>query len=246
MLKLARKPHQTPDDYISFLLKLCRLPTPGLVASEPQTQRPDAGSMAATGAVKFSDGPGNIDRRDMLAVKTLHPVDDNAAAGRRSGRADEARSGLIAYGDPHGDFRPLLQACREARPEAVVLLGDCNLDRPLRQELQPLFEDGVQICWIPGNHDIDQAVYFVPSLGRLPRRQPARPCRKPGGSAGGGSWGNLQGRGLAAPAWRRNTAASHPERLCPPASPSAAMARRAPPKPQGCCVPTGRGRHECI
>jgi predicted phosphodiesterase len=63
--------------------------------------------------------------------------------------------GTIIYGDPHGDWRPLLRACAEDRPDGVVLLGDCDLAMPLRQQLAPLFEAGIRVRWIPGNHDTD-------------------------------------------------------------------------------------------
>ncbi|MGG5819359.1 metallophosphoesterase family protein [Falsiroseomonas sp. HW251] len=64
--------------------------------------------------------------------------------------------GIIFYGDPHGEWRPLLRACREERPEAVVILGDCDLDRPLSQEVAPIAEAGIPVRWIHGNHDIDR------------------------------------------------------------------------------------------
>lgn len=61
--------------------------------------------------------------------------------------------GIVIYGDPHGEWRPLLRACAEEPPDGVVLLGDCGLDMPLRQKLAPLFAAGIRVCWIPGNHD---------------------------------------------------------------------------------------------
>lgn len=65
-------------------------------------------------------------------------------------------SGVIFYGDPHGEWRPLLVACRDERPDAVVLLGDCELTLPLRQQIRSVFEAGIPVCWIPGNHDVDR------------------------------------------------------------------------------------------
>lgn len=62
---------------------------------------------------------------------------------------------LIVYGDPHGEWRPLLRACEEDRPDGVVILGDCDLDLPLRQRIKPLFDAGIRVRWIPGNHDTD-------------------------------------------------------------------------------------------
>ena len=43
--------------------------------------------------------------------------------------------GILFYGDPHGEWRPLVRAVLEHRPAAVVILGDCGLDVPLRQKL---------------------------------------------------------------------------------------------------------------
>ena len=63
---------------------------------------------------------------------------------------------VIFYGDPHGEWRPLLRACTEQRPDAVVLLGDCDLDVPLPERIKPLFDAGIRILWIPGNHDTDK------------------------------------------------------------------------------------------
>jgi predicted phosphodiesterase len=63
---------------------------------------------------------------------------------------------LVAVGDPHGDYKPLLKACHEHQPEAVILLGDCDLERPLREELAPVFAAGIRVLWIHGNHDADR------------------------------------------------------------------------------------------
>ncbi len=62
---------------------------------------------------------------------------------------------LIIYGDPHGNWVPLLKACAAERPDGVVILGDCDLKTPLTQQLKPLFDAGIRVRWIPGNHDVD-------------------------------------------------------------------------------------------
>ena len=62
---------------------------------------------------------------------------------------------VLYYGDPHGEWRPLLRSCAERPPAAIVILGDCELGMPLRQQIRPLFEAGIQVRWIPGNHDAD-------------------------------------------------------------------------------------------
>jgi len=61
---------------------------------------------------------------------------------------------ILFAGDPHGDFRPLIAAVHEYKPEAVVLLGDYDLDTPLETCLQEII-GLTQIWWIAGNHDFE-------------------------------------------------------------------------------------------
>lgn len=77
----------------------------------------------------------------------------NHAAMNTSAVINEDSRVLFA-GDPHGDFKPLIAAVHEKNPDAVVLLGDYDLDRPLEHYLQSII-DMTQIWWIPGNHDFD-------------------------------------------------------------------------------------------
>ena len=49
---------------------------------------------------------------------------------------------LVIYGDPHGDWRPLLEAVALELPAAIIILGDCDLGRPLHVELAPVFAAG--------------------------------------------------------------------------------------------------------
>ena len=74
----------------------------------------------------------------------------------------------LFYGDPHGDWRPLLQACAAERPDGVVLIGDCELAQPLRQQLRPLFDTGIRVRWIPGNHDTDSLEWHDNLWGDYP------------------------------------------------------------------------------
>lgn len=60
---------------------------------------------------------------------------------------------IIFYGDPHREFRFLLQACEQHRPEAVVLLGDMMLGAPLRETLAPVFDAGIAVHYVGGNWD---------------------------------------------------------------------------------------------
>ena len=60
---------------------------------------------------------------------------------------------VLFYGDPHGTWQPLFDAVAQERPEAVVLMGDMDLDEPLDAKLAPLLDAGIDVRWIPGNHD---------------------------------------------------------------------------------------------
>ncbi len=66
---------------------------------------------------------------------------------------DSAKKILFA-GDPHGNFQPLLSAVHAYSPEAVVLLGDYDLDEPLEKPLAAIM-DKTEIWWIAGNHDFE-------------------------------------------------------------------------------------------
>ena len=97
--------------------------------------------------------------------------------------------GVIFYGDPHGEWGPLRVACRDERPEAVVILGDCDLVQPLRIQLASVFGAGIPVHWIPGNHDADQAKYFDHLWGDHPAGNLHAQCRLIGGMAVAGLGG---------------------------------------------------------
>lgn len=59
---------------------------------------------------------------------------------------------ILFAGDPHGNFQPLIKAVLAHRPEAVVLLGDYDLEMPLQYYLKEIL-DLTKIWWIAGNHD---------------------------------------------------------------------------------------------
>jgi len=61
---------------------------------------------------------------------------------------------ILFCGDPHGCFANIISAVHKYRPEAVILLGDFNLEVPLENYLRTLV-GMTQIYWIPGNHDFD-------------------------------------------------------------------------------------------
>lgn len=75
---------------------------------------------------------------------------------------------VILYGDPHGEWEPLLRSCADDPPVAVILLGDCDLEKPLREQLQPVFENGISVFWIPGNHDCDSEECYDRLFGDYP------------------------------------------------------------------------------
>jgi predicted phosphodiesterase len=66
---------------------------------------------------------------------------------------------IWAMGDPHGVWSPLEKAFTtispERRPAALVLLGDCELDLPLKTKLGFIVGAGVELYYIIGNHDAD-------------------------------------------------------------------------------------------
>ena len=61
---------------------------------------------------------------------------------------------ILFCGDPHGSFKQIVFAVFKYKPQAIVLLGDYNLDVPLERHLQPII-GMTKIYWIPGNHDFD-------------------------------------------------------------------------------------------
>jgi predicted phosphodiesterase len=61
---------------------------------------------------------------------------------------------LMFFGDPHGDFEPVVAAVERFRPEAIILLGDLQPRQPLHVELQPIL-DRTEVWFIHGNHDTD-------------------------------------------------------------------------------------------
>ncbi len=75
---------------------------------------------------------------------------------------------LVIYGDPHGEWRPLLAAVAEEASHAVVILGDCDLVRPIHLELAPVFAAGVEVRFLYGNHEKDLARFWDNLVGDHP------------------------------------------------------------------------------
>jgi predicted phosphodiesterase len=71
-------------------------------------------------------------------------------------------TGPILYcGDPHGQFRHIVEAAGHMKASAVILLGDMEPEQPLHIELAPLLKRGVQVWFIHGNHDADTDVIWT-------------------------------------------------------------------------------------
>jgi predicted phosphodiesterase len=68
-------------------------------------------------------------------------------------------------GDPHGQFRQIVEAAGHTKASAVVLLGDMEPKRSLEIELEPLAERGMPLYWIGGNHDADSDILWERTWG---------------------------------------------------------------------------------
>ncbi len=86
----------------------------------------------------------------MSSSRTNTPFSKREPAPEGSGN----RPAILFFGDPHGDFEPVLKAVKRLRPEAIVLLGDLQAQRPLHIELASI-RGATAIWFIHGNHDSD-------------------------------------------------------------------------------------------
>lgn len=75
---------------------------------------------------------------------------------------------LVFYGDPHGEWRPLRETLCKGSPEAVVLLGDCDLHRPLSAELGDALPSPDGLFFILGNHEADRQDFYDHLLSVAP------------------------------------------------------------------------------
>ena len=82
---------------------------------------------------------------------------DKSAAPKAS--LEELGREIFFCGDPHGAFDHILQAAREHRPKAMVILGDLQPPAPLHEVLADILPY-VDVWWIPGNHDTDNDVFY--------------------------------------------------------------------------------------
>jgi predicted phosphodiesterase len=77
-------------------------------------------------------------------------------------------SPIVIAGDPHGNFTPIIQACNGEDRGTLILVGDCDLQVPLRQMLGPLFAQGWRVHWILGNKDTETETVFDRLVGDFP------------------------------------------------------------------------------
>ncbi len=61
---------------------------------------------------------------------------------------------ILFFGDNHGHFDHIIEAVEREKPDAIVLLGDVQAQRPLEVELAPILGKTI-IRFIHGNHDTD-------------------------------------------------------------------------------------------
>lgn len=81
---------------------------------------------------------------------------------------------IYLLGDVHGNFDHILPAlvaddARDGKPKTVIFLGDIQAQRPFEDEIRPLLDAGVDVWFIPGNHDTDSAeewAHLLPSWHR--------------------------------------------------------------------------------
>ena len=107
---------------------------------------------------------------------------------------------VVIYGDPHGDWEPLLAAVAEDPPAAVILLGDCDLGRPLDIELAAVFRAGVAVFHIYGNHEKDSAEFWDNLEAGRPERSLHARVRRVGPFAVAGLAGVFKARVWLPPA----------------------------------------------
>lgn len=66
---------------------------------------------------------------------------------------------IYFLGDVHGSFRHVLDVVNRDRPDAIVFLGDLELQKPFEEELKSILNK-TEIWFIHGNHDTDSQVIY--------------------------------------------------------------------------------------
>ena len=76
----------------------------------------------------MNDEPPSANEMTPLILSDLHARSEQ----------EQSKPKLMFFGDPHGDFDPVIAAVERFRPEAIVLLGDLQARQPLQIELQSI------------------------------------------------------------------------------------------------------------
>ena len=69
-------------------------------------------------------------------------------------RLELTMTSILFFGDNHGRFDHIIEAVERDMPDAIILLGDIEAQRPLEVELKPILGKTI-IRFIHGNHDTD-------------------------------------------------------------------------------------------
>jgi hypothetical protein len=77
-------------------------------------------------------------------------------------------SGILFAGDPHGNFSPIIRACRARPAGTLILLGDLDCRRPLTETFSPVLSEGWLVRWILGNHDCETETAYNNLVGDHP------------------------------------------------------------------------------
>ena len=81
---------------------------------------------------------------------------------------------IYLLGDVHGRFDHILPALAgdelpADEPQAAIFLGDIEPQQDFEVAIRPLLEAGIEVWWIPGNHDTDKRVYWDRLEGSMHR-----------------------------------------------------------------------------
>jgi predicted phosphodiesterase len=101
---------------------------------------------------------------------------------------------VIFAGDPHGDRKPIIRVCLDHPPGTLIILGDLDLEEPLRQTYQRVLEEGWRLRYIHGNHDTDRGHYHDNLIEDAPGWNLSGGIVEAGGFIVGGLGGVFKGR----------------------------------------------------
>ncbi len=75
---------------------------------------------------------------------------------------------ILFAGDPHRDFAPIIRACLARPAGSLVLLGDLDCQRPLRETFASVIAAGWSVRWVLGNHDCETEAAYDNLVGDDP------------------------------------------------------------------------------